>query len=341
MFCLLFLFPVLLSGQSEKAVLKLVTDSPHQWIVAFYDQFDQGGNTSVAHDMENSYKWSGFSPYLSGGWGYFNAENIEIPYIKRDRDLGQTFYVESDAKVRLKSITVKLGFGDNVVRTNTYGTNLSLQIFAVTGIPVINENGSVKGISAFHGFPHDRLGKNIQHDRDDYYEGEIFTTLAVIRGYTFPSKTDFGFCHDSIVISPDHPGLKGRLLQFVVPGDICIVLEPETTYAFLIMIDKPGENTGFTLANSYYGNYPSGHAIRRDGNGTFPPASANPLKDFNDPENSKAFESAHFPQDFDTRIAVSPGTNGYPDVDTWRDLFFFVQAEPVVDYCPELKEMIE
>ncbi len=30
---------------------------------------------------------------------------------------------------------------------------------------------------------------------------------------------------------------------------------------------------------------------------------------------------------FVARTAIPPGPNGYPDVDTWRNLLFYVQAE--------------
>lgn len=317
-----------LTGQSPAAVLRLLSDPPKDNIVAFYDKFDTGGNTSVAHDIENSFKWSGYSPYHSDSWGYFTFEGVEIPYIKRDRDLGQTFVINSAGKVRLASITLKLGYGDNVIRSGMYGKALSLQIFEVTGTPLLNDNGTGAGMEALHGFPHDRPGQIIDHRRDDYLEEEIYTSLSVISGFRFPWKKEFGILYDSLAISPDDPRLKGRYLQLHIPENINISLEPGKPYAFLIMTDKPGKNTGFTLANNYTGSYPHGHAIRRDGSGVFPPVPANPLKDFNDPENAEAMASAHFPSDFLRRISIPPGTNGYPDVDTWRDLVFYIEAKP-------------
>jgi len=324
-----FLFIALAKNQAYSQTLKLISEPPAENIVAFYDKYDTGGNTSIAHDTENSFKWSGYSPYNSGSWGYFTLDGKEIPYIKRDRDLGQTFKINSEEKVRLESITVKLGYGDNVVRTGMYGKNISLQIFEVKGTPVLNDNGTGAGMEALHGFPHNRDGQTIDHRHDDYIEGEIYISLSVIRGFRFPWKKEFGILNDSSIVSPDDGRLKGRYLKFTLSENNSITLEPGKTYAFLFMIDKPGENTGFTLANNYTGSYEHGHAIRRDGNGVFPPVPANPLKDFKHPENRKAMESAHFPEDFNKRISIPPGTNGYPDVDTWRDLVFYIEATPL------------
>ncbi|MGQ9620576.1 MAG: hypothetical protein ACUVTX_06270 [Bacteroidales bacterium] len=59
-----------------------------------------------------------------------------------------------------------------------------------------------------------------------------------------------------------------------------------------------------------------------------PSVPANPLRDFSDAENREALASARFPADFVKRTSISPGTNGYPDVDTWRDLVFYIESNP-------------
>jgi hypothetical protein len=81
------------------------------------------------------------------------------------------------------------------------------------------------------------------------------------------------------------------------------------------------------LANNYYGEYDGGHGIRRGGNGIFPPATANSTADFTDRSNKAVMKSAHFPTNFEKRIKIKPGTNGYPDVCTYRDLYFLIVAE--------------
>lgn len=316
------------SNKNSTLQLSLLSDKPTKNIVASYEGFDKGrGNTSVAFDASNIYKWSGESPYERETLGYFDSTGREIAYIKRDRDLGQTFaYTGSEAK-KLKSVTVRLGFGSNVVRQGMYGKNISIQIFEVTGEPVLNNNGSNENTEAFHGFPHNRPGDSIASIRDDFFTGETYTTIGVFSGAKFPSKTDFGFTSDTINISPDDSTLKGRFLHFKLPATANIELQPGKKYAFLVMIDEMGSDVGFTLANNYYGSYEGGHGIRRDGNGVFPPEPADPSKDFTDPANKKAMEAAHFPTNFEERIKIAPGTNGYPDVCTWRDLAFFIEAE--------------
>ncbi|HET6555735.1 MAG TPA: hypothetical protein VFG54_00380, partial [Prolixibacteraceae bacterium] len=206
------------------------------------------------------------------------------------------------------------------------GQNISLQIFEVTGEAALHNNGSDDYTEAFHGFPHNRLGDSIPSMRDDYFTGEVYQSLAVIQGGQFPQKTEFGFSSNDTVIPPGDEKLKGRYLQFILPEKQAIILQPGKQYAFLVMINQMGEERGFTLANNFYGSYKDGHGIRRDGSGIFPPPKADPMKDFTDPINAKALQAAHFPSDFNERTNIQPGTNGYPDVCTWRDLEFYIQA---------------
>lgn len=316
---------VLISSQSwsQKGRIHLVNMPDTSGILAAYYGFDRGGNTSVAFDLDDSFKWSGESPFKKDGFGYFSPDGKEIPYIKRDRDIGQTFRIDGTTPVKLRSLTVRLGFGDNVVRPGMYNKKLSVQFFEVSGEPTIYNNGSKTGARAFHGFPHDRLNSDIPPERDDYLTGEKYEQIALFTGFTFPGKEEFGFEKDTTV-PPDHEKLKGRLLKFSFPEGNMITLEPGRQYAFMILINRQGENVGFTLANNYTGNYPGGHAIRRDGSGTFPPAIADPSHDFRSPANKAAFKSAHFPAKMRKRLSINPSTNGYPDVDTWRDIYFIL-----------------
>lgn len=326
LFTACLVLPISIFGQIPGLKLTMVNDKPTK-VVASYEGYDTGsGNTSLAFDSYDIHKWSGASSYRAESWGYFDATGKEIPYIKRDRDLGQTFKYSSEKASKLKSITVRTGFGTNVVRSGMYGKNVSLQIFEVTGEPVLNNNGSDSTTKAFHGYPHNRYDLNISHERDDYFTGEKYKSITVFTGAVFPTKSDFGFSSDSI-IPPSHPKLKGRFLQFSLPQNHKVILKPGRKYAFLLMIDSIGEERGFTLANNYYGKYEDGHGIRRDGAGVFPPVPCNPVLDFTHPENKKALEAAHFPTDMLKRCAISPGTNGYPDVDTWRDIVFYIETE--------------
>jgi len=311
---------------TESLKIALIPEPPIEGVVASYSGFDHGGNTSMAFEDADSFKWPGESAYEHGGWGYFTQEGVEVPYIKRDRDLGQTFKIVSSRPVLLNSIVVRTGFGSNAVRSAMYGQELAVQLFEVTGAAALNENGSDNHVEAFHGFPHDREGDSIQSIRDDYWEGEEYRSIAVFTEGEFPSKTDFGFPSESVEIAPNDPALKGKYLQFSLPANPIITLEPGKQYAFLLMVTRKGNDRGLTLANNYYDSYKEGHGIRRDGNGVFPPMPADPMKDFHDPAITAALESAHFPVDFDARIKIPPGSNGYPDVCTWRDLEFYMIA---------------
>jgi hypothetical protein len=234
--------------------------------------------------------------------------------------------------MRLTAITVRTGFGSNVVRPGTYGQPVSLQVFRVTGAPRLHDNGTAAPVEALHGFPHDRVGQAIPAERDDYLTGEQYESVTVLRGARFPTKHAFGLSADEAV-DPAHLALKGRYLRFDV-SDADAILQPGETYAFLLMIDEAGEERGFTLANHYAGTYAGGHGIRRDGSGVFPPPPADPAKPFRDPANEIAWKAAHFPADVAARTAIPPGTDGYPDVDTWRNLSFWVEASPVATITP-------
>ena len=224
-------------------------------------------------------------------------------------------------------MTVRTGFGSNVVRPGAYGQAVSIQLFRVTGAPVLHDNGTTGATQALHGLPHDRRGGTIPSERDDYLTGETYAPLLRAAGARFPSKGDFGF-PETASVDPNHARLKGRYLRWDLEGASEIVLEPGGVYAFLILIDEIGEERGFTLANSYRGDYEGGHGIRRDGNGAFPPVPADPARPFDDPANAAALAAAHFPADMAARTAIAPGTDGYPDVDTWRDLTFWVEVAP-------------
>jgi uncharacterized protein (DUF2141 family) len=310
----------------SKAQLKvsLIKEIPKQNILTFYDGKDMGsGNTSIDFDSEIIIK----SSKLKSGdsFGYFDKNGNEISYVKRNRDLGQTFKIEGNESKILKKIIVSTNHGTNAVRQNMYGQKISVQIFEVIGTPKLNKNGT-DTTEALHGFPHDRVGQKISAERDDYFEGEFYKNITVLRNGVFPSKKEFGV-NENEEVSPNHPNLKGRLLEFSFEQPTLIELKPKVTYAFLIMVDELGDRRGFALANNYYGKYPNGHGIRRDGNGNFPPIPYD-ISAFNDSKtNKKAIDSARFPSDFKKRIKIQPGTNGYPDVCTYRDLYFYVIGE--------------
>jgi hypothetical protein len=284
-----------------------------------------GGNTSIANDTDFKIK--------DGGQGYYTApypDGTEVPYIKRNRDLGQVFTCKAAAPVLLESVTVATGPGTNVIRPGMYGQAVALQVFEVMGEPVLHQNGSVDGATATHGWPH-QYGA-IDHIRDDYYSGLSFRPLAVATGGMFPLAADFGFA-PATVPSPDDPKLRLQYLRWAVSEDAHIVLHPGQRYGFLLLIVNEGAGRGFTIANVGDNrgteDYGGGFGIRREGNGTMPPPRAFPEFPVDHPKNAAALSAARLPADFETRLAMPIGTEGYPDVCTYRDWEFYVQARPL------------
>lgn len=104
------------STRNNSATLTMTDHVDKTNVIVFFDQSSPGGNTSVANDLDYNYKWSGKSPFNSSGFGYFTPDGHEIPYVKRNRDIGQTFTYKEKVSKKIKSVTVRLGFGDNVVR---------------------------------------------------------------------------------------------------------------------------------------------------------------------------------------------------------------------------------
>lgn len=322
----LFLVFCKVQAQQPKLLsLKLLSNFDSTQCAVCYLKADVGkGNTSIEFDSKIVIKTSDKRFGSSDGFGYFTPEGKEVAYVKRNRDLGQTFRYNGKEKAKIKAITVRTGWGTNAVRGGMYGQKLSIQWFEVNGNGKLNKNGT-DTTEALHGWPHDRVDKYINPDRDDFIEGETYRSAALYSGATFPTKIDFGFTPADSV-QPDHEKNKGRYLQFSFDESATATLEPGKQYAFLIMIDSIGQNRAFALANNFYGSYPEGHGIRRDGDGTFPPKALDLSLPLEHPVNKSAIKSAKFPTDLKKRMQISPGTNGYPDVDTWRDLWFCIEV---------------
>lgn len=137
-----------------------------------------------------------------------------------------------------------------------------------------------------------RFDRASSPELDDYLEGETYTPLRTVEG-RLPQKL-----------------AKGDYLRLDFTGGDEIPLEPGRGYAFLLMFLDRAPDRGMTLANQYYGSYRPdpgerfrGHGIRREGR----PA---------------------FADDWKARLGQSPGTLGFPDVCTFRDLYFVVTVKP-------------
>lgn len=138
--------------------------------------------------------------------------------------------------------------------------------------------------------------------KDDFLVGETFRSIHVAHGM-LPEQLE-----------------RGDFLRLRLTLDDRIVLQPHKQYAFMLMFEERGPDRSMSLANEFTGHYTPdsknhfvGHGIRREGGSGDPKAPS---------------FSPDQPDDFQARIAQQPGTFGFPDVDTFRDLFFTITAVP-------------
>tara|TARA_R110002049_G_scaffold4601_5_gene32520 strand:+ start:723701 stop:724606 length:906 start_codon:yes stop_codon:yes gene_type:complete len=254
------------------------------------------------------------------------AEN-EAHYYYRDRDLGQTF-TTGDRGFKLGAITVRLQPVDVKGGGDPSGARVSLQLMKVTGTPKINDNGTGENnprwatyASTWPDDPNDDNTPNrrpFKHFSDDFIEGETYEHLMLASGGVVPAGLE----------TDDY-------LRWELVGDSQYSLQPNTSYAFLFLFDKPAQpevNRNIPLSNKNVlpggkvrDPFPGGHMIRRDGSSTvFDDVFIRNVDDPDDVEASR--KSAMFPASTAERIAIQPGTLGYPDVDTYRDMYFILES---------------
>ncbi len=263
-------------------------------------------------------------------------EVAEGHYFVRDRDLGQTF-TSGNKGFRLRSITTRLQPVEFRNESDPTHAKVSVQFFKLTGNPVINDNGTVKGrypntnnlhqarwtTYAFK-WPRDPNDKNTPHRKpfrylsDDFIEGVTYTPIHLASGGVVPE------------------GIKiNDYLRWDFTGDDQVIFEPNTRYAFLFLFDEPGApgvNRNITLSNinvvpggKMDHPMPGEHMIRRCGSSTVLEDVF--IADPNDPADVSASRtSASFPPLLKDRLALSPGTLGYPDVDTYRVMYFVIES---------------
>ena len=270
------------------------------------------------------------------------AAEVEAFYFYRDRDLGQTFTTGAEG-FRLGAVTVRLQPVDVRGGGDPAGAPVSLQLLRVHGTPRVNDNGTP---AASEGepptrpawetyawqYPHDPNDRNapdrwpLMHASDDFLEGETYEHLMLASGGVVPG--DLGL---------------DDFLRWDLTGESEVFLEPDTTYAILFLFDEPAppgvaRNLPLSNMNVLPGGklgdaFPGGHMIRRDGSSTDredvfirdrEPETPGLQADSADVEASK--RSSAFPADMKARLAIQPGTLGYPDVDTYRDLWFVIEA---------------
>jgi hypothetical protein len=209
----------------------------------------------------------------------------------RDRDLGQTFTTPPGPPFRLTAITLRTGPALKAVGTDAPGAAVSLQLFAVSGTPVIREISGNPTLDD-HDPSRDR--------RADYITGESYESLWVVSGGVLPV-----------------PLWKDQWLRWQFPDD-APVLQPGQRYAFLVMFDEPAPARELALANLYHGPADfGGHGIRREGSVAQPWLDTSWV-------NSR--EASSLPLSRAVRLAQQPGTWGRPDVDTYRVLTLFIEG---------------
>jgi len=291
-------------------------------------------------------------PTKTDDWVFRKGEangGVYAKYYYRDRDLGQTF-VTGNEGFKLGAITVRLQPVD-VKDADPAGAKVSLQLMKVTGEPVINDNGTnaddaPNGRSTWEkgqhkgerytnpqwstyasDWPWDTRDPNggfrwpYMHFSDDYMDGEHYEHLAVANGGVVPDTLD-----------------RNDYMRWELTGDDQWELEPNTKYAILFLFTEPAEdnekkrniplsNKNILPTGKQQDVFPQGHMIRRDGSSTDREAVF--IRDVNDPADVEASrDAAEFPSDFESRLRIQPGTLGYPDVDTYRDLYFYMEKAP-------------
>jgi hypothetical protein len=258
-----------------------------------------GGNTSVRNRLHPPWKDKG--------------------YYQRCRDLGQVITVGEEPFV-LDALILRTGNDDLAFLPGVAGAPLLVQFFEVGGTPTIDDNGTPPGSHATHGF-----SKN--HRCDDVMRGVTYHPMGVATGGTMPDLRAGGG--------------NGRLtyLKFDFTGEDELTLEAGKRYAFLVGIARPVREGNFTLANRNRasnpapprltdpGAYPGGWGLRREGNGTRPRKVPGPNPPADASLRAELLAQSRFPP-HERRLAIPPTTEGYPDVDTYRDLEFYVLRKP-------------
>lgn len=300
--------PRIVQGLTVRAIGDSFEPSPD--VVVRQRRADRGGNTSVRHASADHLEWK--------SQGYY----------QRNRDLGQVFTAPHD--FRLKAIVLRTGPADGAVLAGMSGAPVFIEFFEVSGAPRIDDNGTPPGTAATHGF-------STNHRCDDFLRAVEYRPLLVVIGGTFPNLRP---TRDE---SGKPTGDKSACLTYL-RWELAEAARPTfhagQRYALMVGVSEPGRQRGFTLANANAASvdaapsltdrhdaYHDGWAIRREGDGTLPPTrepgQSPPAQA--DRQDRLRRESL-FPAGT-ARFRLAPSTNGFPDVDTYRDLEFYLEAD--------------
>ena len=278
-------------------------------VVVGQSRADAGGSTSIRNVDEHHLEWK------------------EQGYFQRNRDLGQVFTAPKDFE--LDAIVIRTGPSDAAVGAGASGAKVFIEFFEVLGDPIVDDNATPMGTEATHGF-----SKN--HRCDDLLRGVDYQPVVVVRGGLFPDLPP-----TRNAANEPTGDATGKLvyLRWRLTGSARPRFVGGKRYAFMFGFEEPAQGRAFTLANANaaginapaqlgdrHDAYPEGWAIRREGNGTRPPLM---IPGPRPPQEATSFQRLIEQSLFPTgpkRFKLEPGTDGYPDVDTYRDLEFYLEA---------------
>ena len=285
-----------------------------------------GGNTSIRNVSAAHLVWKGEPD--ANGYGYF----------QRNRDLGQVFVVPPGPLQVLRAIVLRTSRGNNAIMAGAPGAEISLAFYEVVDRPGesvrINNNGTGVGELATHGF--DRSLNRC----DDYIEGVDYLFLRSYTGGVFPevpATTQYVYNRGKGEPFGEQPGHL-RYFRCLLPADEPLVLEGGKRYAFMIGFGEPGPDRGLALAilSGVHRKAPAAFVrdangervwgIRREGDGSLPPTTSELPEPPEDPEIlATLLRESLFPENhFET---LEPTSDGYPDVDTYRTLQYYLEFQ--------------
>jgi len=277
----------------------------------YFDDTDKGGNTStsVRNDSYDNIEWK-------------NNEG----YYQRNRDLGMIFNPLEN--ITLDAIVLRTSGSNKAVKTGAPDAPVIMQIFEVVGTPVLNNNGTGAGDTAEGRFQD-------SHASDDYVEGVEYVQLLLATGGTFP-------IHD--VTSSSNKAGKLRFMRWDITNDMQLI--GGKRYMFVVGFEKPIYDCSMALANinpinaqSKRGNNiylhtdPAGKkwwGVRREGNSTYPPTRApgsEPISEPGEPLRSQLKAESMFKNDRLTNPDDDPTSDGFPSIDTYRTLQFYIETK--------------
>lgn len=288
----------IVQGLSVTALGKDYTPDPARVLVQ-QSQADMGGNTSVRNAQPMTWKEAG--------------------YFQRARDLGQVFTAPRD--FILRALVLRTGNDHLAFLPGAADAEVFVQFFEVHGDPVIHDNGTPPGTPATHGF-------SPNHRCDDFVTGVDYESRVIVMGGRLPDLAAGG---------------DGKLTytRWSLPRHDALQFQAGRRYAFMVGFLEPGPDRNFTLANRNHAGasrppditdpldgYPGGWGLRREGNGTLPPTMFPGPHPPDDRGQRRQLElESTFPTG-NARFSISPTCDGYPDVDTYRDLVFYLEAGP-------------